>query len=69
VLHSAFADQALERGLADSAALERISAGWLAWAQAPDGTFLMPEHGNPRAVLTCRPGAGPVGHRRLHELL
>ena len=42
VLHSAFADQALERGLADQAAPERISAGWLAWAQPPDGTFLIP---------------------------
>jgi hypothetical protein len=42
VLHSAFAEQALERGLADRAALERISAGWLAWADAPDGTFMIP---------------------------
>lgn len=42
VLHSAFAEQALERGLADRAALERISAGWQEWAAAPDGWFLMP---------------------------
>ena len=42
VLHSAFADQALERGLADRDDLERISAGWLAWGRAPEATFLMP---------------------------
>ena len=42
VLQSAFADQAIERSLADRPALERISAGWQAWAQAPDGWFLMP---------------------------
>jgi hypothetical protein len=42
VLHSAFAEQALERGLADRDDLERISAGWLAWGRAPGATFLMP---------------------------
>ena len=42
VLHSALAEQALERGLADRDGLERIAAGWLEWAQAPDGWFLMP---------------------------
>lgn len=42
VLHSAFAGQALDRGLADRAGLERIAAGWRRWAQAPDGWFLLP---------------------------
>ncbi|MCY0906676.1 methyltransferase domain-containing protein [Arthrobacter sp. H14-L1] len=42
VVSSAFAEQALEYGLADRAELERISAGWRAWAQAPDGWFLIP---------------------------
>ncbi|MBT1001404.1 methyltransferase domain-containing protein [Paenarthrobacter sp. DKR-5] len=42
VLHSAFAEQALERQLADRAALERIAAGWRRWAAAPDGWFLIP---------------------------
>lgn len=41
-LHSSFADNALRHGLADQAALERISAGWRAWAAAPDGWLLMP---------------------------
>lgn len=42
VLHSAFAEQALERGLAERAELERISAGWRRWAADPAGWFLMP---------------------------
>lgn len=42
VLHSAFAEQALERNLADRPALERISAGWRSWAEDPAGWFLMP---------------------------
>ena len=42
VLHSAFATQALSYGMADQAALERISAGWRAWGEAPDGWFLIP---------------------------
>ncbi len=42
VLHSAFAGQALERGLADRAGLERMAAGWQEWGAAPDGWFLMP---------------------------
>lgn len=44
VLHSAFAEHALERGEADQAALQRIADGWLEWAAAPDGWLLMP-HG------------------------
>jgi 2-polyprenyl-3-methyl-5-hydroxy-6-metoxy-1,4-benzoquinol methylase len=43
-LHSAYADHALEQGIADRADLERISAGWREWAAAPDGWLLMP-HG------------------------
>lgn len=41
-LESAFADNALRLGLADRAALERISAGWQRWAEDPDGWLLMP---------------------------
>lgn len=43
-LHSSFADNALRLGLADRAALERISAGWREWAADDDGWLLMP-HG------------------------
>jgi ubiquinone/menaquinone biosynthesis C-methylase UbiE len=42
VLHSAFAEQALERGLADQKKLERIAAGWRRWGDAADGFFLIP---------------------------
>ena len=42
VVHSAFAEQSLEYGLADRAELERLSAGWRAWGTAPDGWFLIP---------------------------
>jgi ubiquinone/menaquinone biosynthesis C-methylase UbiE len=42
VLHSAYAEQSLERGLLDQAGLERIAQGWLAWADAPDAWFLIP---------------------------
>lgn len=41
-LESAFADNALRLGLADRAALERISVGWQRWAEDPDGWLLMP---------------------------
>ena len=41
-LHSSFADNAIAHGLADRAALERISAAWQAWADAEDGWLLMP---------------------------
>lgn len=44
VLHSSYADHALEQGLADRATLERISAGWREWIEAEDGWLLMP-HG------------------------
>ncbi|WP_342023625.1 methyltransferase domain-containing protein [Arthrobacter citreus] len=42
VLHSAFAEQALDRELTDQAGLERMAAGWRRWAQASDGWFLLP---------------------------
>jgi len=42
VVKSAFAEQAVGYGLADAAALERISAGWRAWGASPDGWFVMP---------------------------
>ncbi|MBZ4485724.1 methyltransferase domain-containing protein [Microbacterium sp. cx-55] len=43
-LESSFAQHAVELGVTDRAGLERIAAGWRAWAEAPDGWFLMP-HG------------------------
>lgn len=36
----AFAAQALDRGLAMRADLERIAAGWRAWARDPEALFL-----------------------------
>jgi ubiquinone/menaquinone biosynthesis C-methylase UbiE len=42
VLHSSFADQALEYGLATEADLARISAGWHRWGSTDDGWFLIP---------------------------
>ncbi|WP_104116297.1 methyltransferase domain-containing protein [Arthrobacter sp. B1805] len=42
VLHSAFAEQTLERGIADQQTLERLAAGWRRWARTDDGVFLMP---------------------------
>ncbi|GAA5035846.1 methyltransferase domain-containing protein [Microbacterium fluvii] len=44
VVQSAFAERAVALGLADTARLERIRAGWQEWAAAPDGWLLMP-HG------------------------
>ncbi len=43
-LHSAFAETVVGRGIADRAALERISAAWREWAEHPDGWVLLP-HG------------------------
>ena len=40
VTASAFAEQALERELATRASLERIAAGWRAWARDPEALFL-----------------------------
>jgi len=42
ILHSAFAEQAIERGLASAQDLERMADGWTRWAAAPDGWFLIP---------------------------
>jgi SAM-dependent methyltransferase len=42
VLHSAFAEQTLERGLADQQTLDRLAEGWRRWARADGGVFLMP---------------------------
>jgi hypothetical protein len=38
------AEQALASGAATTADLQRISDGWLRWAQAPDGWLAIP-HG------------------------
>lgn len=42
MLHSAFATQVLERGLADQQTLRRLAEGWRRWARRDDGVFLMP---------------------------
>ena len=42
VLHSAFAEQALEYGLANENDLARIAAGWHRWGSTDDGFFLIP---------------------------
>lgn len=42
VLHSAFAEQALEYGFANEADLARIAAGWRRWGATDDGYFLIP---------------------------
>ena len=44
VRDSAFADQAIERGLASRSDLEEIAKGWLEWATNPDGWFTV-SHG------------------------
>ena len=36
---SAFADQALDRGLSDAAELAAIAGAWLDWAARDDGWF------------------------------
>lgn len=41
VTRSAFAQQALDRGLATPDQLERIAAAWRTWAASPDGWFGM----------------------------
>ncbi|MBM6620014.1 methyltransferase domain-containing protein [Micrococcaceae bacterium RIT802] len=41
-LHSSYAEQALERGIADQPALEEIAAGWRAWAADQSAVFIMP---------------------------
>lgn len=41
VLDSSFAEQAVAHGLTDRAGLEELAAGWRAWAEAPDATFVV----------------------------
>lgn len=41
-LHSSFADHVITQGLADQAALERISSGWHQWAASEEGWLLLP---------------------------
>ncbi len=41
VLHSSFAEQSIERGLANQEDLERIAEGFRQWGQDPDGWFVM----------------------------
>lgn len=53
---SAFADHALELGLADRDGLRRIADGWREWAAAPDGWLSMP-HGEIIARGVTRPAA------------
>ncbi|WP_104167958.1 methyltransferase domain-containing protein [Arthrobacter sp. SX1312] len=42
VEHSAFAEQTIERGLADRQTLQRLAEGWRRWGRAEDAVFLMP---------------------------
>ncbi len=42
VVHSAFAEQTLERGLADQRTLARLAGGWRRWAQMDGALFLVP---------------------------
>ncbi len=41
-LYSSFADHAIAQGVADRAALERISSAWRQWAASEDGWLLLP---------------------------
>ena len=50
ILYSGIADQALEYGLADRSALERISQGWSAWAESGEPFFMFTQI----AVLAMR---------------
>ena len=50
VTSSAFADRAIEHGLATASDLERLAAAWRRWAASEDGWFLIP-HGE----LLCWP--------------
>ncbi|GAA4599432.1 methyltransferase domain-containing protein [Actinoplanes octamycinicus] len=49
ILKSDMATTALQTGAATRADLERLSAGWRAWAESPDGFFTIP-HGE----ILCR---------------
>jgi hypothetical protein len=48
ILHTAIADQAVGYGLVTRADLERISAGWRSWSEAPEGWFIL------HAEILCR---------------
>jgi hypothetical protein len=41
-IDSGFAHQAVEYGLADAGELEAIAEAWRAWADEPDGFFMVP---------------------------
>ena len=41
VRYSRFAEQAVEYGLSDTDELGRIAAGFLRWADSPDGVFVI----------------------------
>jgi hypothetical protein len=49
IVRSAIAEQLVASGAASRGDLERISDGWRAWADHPDGWFLVP-HGE----ILCR---------------
>ena len=42
VLHSSFAEQAVDYGFATPADLTRLAAGWHRWGSTEDGWFLIP---------------------------
>lgn len=52
VVGSAMADQAKERGLADTSDLERLAQGWKRWAASADAWFVVP-HGE----VLCSPSS------------
>jgi SAM-dependent methyltransferase len=56
---SRFAEQALVYGLSDPGELEAIAQGFLHWAAAPDGVFVVPHV----EVLARRGGTGGQGRR------
>jgi SAM-dependent methyltransferase len=49
VVASAFAEQAVDRGLATRGELDEISGAWRAWSESPDGWFAI-VHGEIRAT-------------------
>lgn len=49
ILESDMGRQAVEEGYATREELERVSAGWTAWSQDPDGVFVIP-----RGAILCR---------------
>ncbi|GGC80435.1 hypothetical protein GCM10011512_03990 [Tersicoccus solisilvae] len=54
ITRSAFADQAVRRGLASHLYLERLAQGWRQWAESADAVFLVPSV----EVLALDAGAG-----------